>query len=158
MNEVEDLKARLAPLTDAVRTLDLRDPAAAEAALEARFPYHGDAVQQIGRLLRQGVAARRLAERENGPVRFGRLQKGAPGTVSIDVVHMATPALGHTHPQGEVDLCFAVSGAPRFDGRAPGFIVYAPGTWHVPTVDGGAMDILYFLPEGSIVFDAVKPA
>ena len=32
----------------------------------------------------------------------------------VSATHMATPALGHTHPQGEVDLCFAVSGAPRF--------------------------------------------
>jgi hypothetical protein len=66
---------------------------------------------------------------------------------------MAKPGPGHTHPNGEIDLCFAVSGAPRFDGNAPGWTVYPPNSWHVPTVEGGVMDILYFLPGGAIRFE-----
>lgn len=152
MSDREHLQDLCAPIVAAVKELDLRDPEAARAALEARFPFHSEVVQQIGRVLRAAVEARAVCDRENGGVRFSRVKKAGPGDVSIDAVHMSTPALGHTHPQGEVDLCFAASGAPRFDGRAPGWTVYAPGTWHVPTVEGGAMDILYFLPDGAIVF------
>jgi hypothetical protein len=59
---------------------------------------------------------------------------------------------GHTHGNGEIDLCLAVGGTPRFDGHGPGWVVYPPGSWHEPTVTGGAMDILYFLPGGAIQF------
>ena len=57
-----------------------------------------------------------------------------------------------THPNGEVDLCFTVDGNPTFDGNAPGWTVYEPGSWHVPSVADGVMDILYFLPGGAIKF------
>jgi hypothetical protein len=30
--------------------------------------------------------------------------------------------------------------------------VYAPRSWHVPVVTSGAMDIVYFLPGGAMVF------
>ncbi len=60
---------------------------------------------------------------------------------------------GHTHERGEVDLCFVVDGDPRFDGNPAGWTVYPPGSWHRPTVTGGAMDILYFLPDGAIRFE-----
>ena len=66
---------------------------------------------------------------------------------------MSAPGPGHTHPNGEIDLCFAVDGAPTFDGHPPGWTVYPPGSWHVPTVAGGVMDILYFLPGGAIRFE-----
>jgi Domain of unknown function (DUF4863) len=64
---------------------------------------------------------------------------------------------GHTHVNGEFDLCFAVSGGASFDGRPEGWVVYAPNTWHLPTVGGGAMDILYFLPGGGIRFGEQPP-
>jgi hypothetical protein len=35
--------------------------------------------------------------------------------------------------------------------------VYPPKSWHVPTVEHGVMDILYFLPGGAITFEP-KPA
>ena len=51
--------------------------------------------------------------------------------------------------RGEFDLCFALSGAPTFDGHPPGWVVLPPNSWHVPTVAGGRMAILYFLPGGA---------
>lgn len=153
----DDLLAALAPVTDFVRTLDLNDPARATAALRERFPLDGDTLSRVRELLREGVEQRWVAERDSGGIRFSRLKKADDDEFSIDVVHMDKPGPGHTHPNGEVDLCFAVSGAPKFDGNEPGWTVYPPGTWHVPTVDGGAMDILYFLPKGAIEFGP-KPA
>lgn len=148
----EDLLAALAPVSAFVRTLDLQDPPRAVAALRERFPLEGDELTRVRALLREGVEARWVADRENEGIRFSRLQKAGDDGLSIDVVHMDKPGPGHTHPNGEVDLCFAVSGAPKFDGNEPGWTVYPPGSWHVPTVEGGVMDIVYFLPNGAIEF------
>jgi hypothetical protein len=128
------------------------------AALEKQFPVSSPQLQALKKLVREGVDARWLCDRENGGVRFSRVLKADPARpLSVDAVHMSGPGAGHTHPSGEIDLCFAVSGDPRFDGRPEGWTVYAPGTWHVPTVSGGVMDILYFLPGGAIRFEP-KPA
>jgi hypothetical protein len=153
----DDVLAALAPVLDVVRGVDPKDPQATQK-LQAALPPDGPLLRSIGALVRAGVAGGTLATRDNNGVRFERVAKAdAAGGWSIDVVHMSGPALGHTHPNGEVDLCFAVDGSPRFDGHAPGWVVYGENTWHVPTVDGGAMDILYFLPQGAIRFED-KPA
>ena len=65
---------------------------------------------------------------------------------------MTAPGPMHVHPQGEIDLCFAEDGEPTFDGQPPGWVVYPPGSKHVPTVAGGKMLILYLLPGGAIEF------
>lgn len=148
-----NLDRALATVLDVVRTIDPSDPEAT-AKLEAKLPSGGEALEALRAAVRAGVAAGELAARENDGIRFGRLRKAAADDdVSIDIVHMDKPGPGHTHPNGEIDLCFAVSGAPTFDGHAPGWTVYPPGSWHVPTVAGGAMDILYFLPGGAIRFE-----
>lgn len=145
--------AALEPILAHVQTLDLQDPAAACAALEAKFPIEGEAVQAIKRQMREGVDAGWLCEKEAGGVRFSRPKKPAnDDDLSVDAVHMNQPGPGHTHPNGEVDLCFHVDGAPTFDGRPEGWTVYPPGSWHIPTVANGTMDILYFLPGGKIAF------
>ncbi len=153
MADEADLHAVLEPVLAVVRTID---PASAGAvdALTARLPLDGPELTLLRRMLRAAIDARSVADRESDGVRYSRLRKATgEGEISVDVVHMSKAALAHTHPRGEIDLCFAVSGAPRFDGHPEGWTVYPPGTWHVPTVDGGAMDILYFLPGGSIRFE-----
>jgi hypothetical protein len=146
--------ARLSPVLAFARSLDVNDPSAAKAALDVAFPMDGDAMVELRALVRRGVEERWLAEREAGGVRFSRPRKAQDaGDVSVDVVHMDRPGPGHTHPNGEIDLCFAVSGEPRFDGAPEGWTVYPPGSWHVPTVEGGVMDIVYFLPAGAIRFE-----
>lgn len=145
---------RLNPVLAFARALDLNDPSAAKAALDVAFPMEGDAMVELRALVRRGVEERWLAEREAGGVRFSRPRKAQDASdVSVDVVHMDRPGPGHTHPNGEIDLCFAVSGEPRFDGASEGWTVYPPGSWHVPAVDGGVMDIVYFLPAGAIRFE-----
>jgi hypothetical protein len=156
MADDADLHALLEPVLAVVRTID---PASATAAedLAARLPIDGPILSALRRALRAAIDARSVADRENDGVRYSRLRKATgEGEISVDVVHMSKAALAHTHPRGEIDLCFAVSGTPRFDARPEGWSVYPPGSWHVPTVDGGAMDILYFLPGGAIRFESAQ--
>ena len=152
MTTRDELLAALNPVLEFVRGVDVTRPDDAARALSTRFPLDGDVLRALRAQVRSGVVAGWLCDRQSGDVKFSRVAKDAGGW-SIDAVHMRGAGGSHTHPNGEVDLCFAVDGAPRFDGHAPGWTVYAPGSWHVPTVDGGAMDILYFLPGGAIRFE-----
>jgi len=140
----------LQPYCVTIAALDLSDPAAAEARLREAHPDLST--------LRDAVLsspASDLVPRSAGPdVRFGRVAKPSPATrdLSIDAVDMTGPGAEHTHPNGEVSLCFATEGDPRFLGRPEGWVVVPPGSRHVPTVTGGRMRILYFLPGGAMVF------
>jgi hypothetical protein len=146
-----EVVAALAPLLarmDAGRV----DATAAEA-LRAAFPLESDAMRSLAELVARGRKTGALGEKENAGVRFSRVKKAeSDSDFTIDYVYMQGPGPGHVHPRGEIDLCFAAEGAPAFDGNAPGFTSYGPDSWHVPTVTGGAMDILYFLPGGAITF------
>ncbi len=154
MTERDNLVHRLSRVLAVVKDIDPADPNAA-ATLSARLPLHGPELSELAALVRAGVEQGSWANRGELPVLWSRVAKADhPGThgLSIDAVSMTGPGPGHAHPQGEIDLCFAVSGAPHFDGHEPGWVVYPPGSWHVPTVSGGQMDILYFLPGGAIEF------
>lgn len=156
----ERLITALHPVLAVVRTIDPADPGSA-AQLAELLPVTGDVLQDVAALVRQGVDEGWLCEREANGVSFSRVATpthDATAPVSIDAVHMGGPGPGHTHPNGEIDLCFAVSGEARFDGQAPGWVVYPPGSWHVPTVTDGVMDILYFLPDGALVFEDAPTA
>ena len=123
------------------------------ARLGAAFPLEGEVLSKVRAVVEEGITSGWLTPREANGVRFGRVAKPdqAQG-FSIDAVDMNGPGPGHTHPNGEIDLCFALEGNPTFDGHAPGWAAYGAGSWHVPTVTGGRMAILYFLPEGAIRF------
>ena len=157
MSTREEFLVVLAPVLDAIAGLVLRDADAARRALDARFPKDGDVVADLRARFAAGRDNGWLCDKENAGVRFSRVQKAStttgPQSLSVDAVHMNGPGPGHTHGNGEVDLCFVVDGDPRFDGAVAGWTVYPPGSWHVPTVSGGTMDILYFLPGGAIRFE-----
>ena len=70
---------------------------------------------------------------------------------------MSRPGPGHIHPEGEIDLLIPLSGEPSFDGSSTDWVVYPPGSWHVPTVADGEMLILYFLPQGAFQPAAQPP-
>ena len=142
------LLAALAPVIDAVADTDPADPTAADQ-LQARLPP--DLLAPIAALVRQGADEGWLCPRGEEGMRFGRISKPSPETrdLAIDAVDMTRPGPAHTHPRGEINLCVALDGQPTFDGRAPGWVVLPPGSWHVPTVSGGRMAILYFLPGGA---------
>lgn len=143
---------RLQPILDHCRTLDVRDPAAAERSLNAAFPTSSPLLRDLRALCTRGVAEGWLCTREGAGTRFSRVAKPASATheFSVDVVLMSGPGIDHVHPLGEIDLGFATRGEARFDGRPEGWIVYPPGSRHVPTVTGGEMFLLYFLPQGKV--------
>ena len=140
----------LRPLAEALRSLDVDAPDAAAQA-EAISAFGGEQVAAIRAAATDSVDSDWLLPREAGGVRFGRVAKDLCG-FSVDCVWMNAPGPRHRHPEGEIDLCFAVDGAARFDGNPEGWVVYGRGSEHVPTVTDGAMLILYFLPGGAIEF------
>ncbi len=153
---LEKLLTTLHPLLARLAAIDVTKPAEAVAQLNREFPL--GKLTELKHLVRSGVEARWLCDREASGVRYSRVLKAGPtAPLSIDAVHMSTSGAAHTHPAGELDLCFAVSGDPRFDGAKEGWVVYPPNSWHIPTVEGGAMDILYFLPQGAMQFGEYPP-
>ncbi len=154
MSSKEELVETMLPLAQRVAQLDLSDPEAAAAAMHEAFPPQALA----------SVRASLLEAREGGwltprqateTLSFGRLAKPSAHThdLSIDVVDMSGAGAAHTHPNGEVSLCFALEGDPRFMGQPEGWVVEGPGSHHVPTVSGGRMLIAYFLPGGAMEWD-----
>ncbi len=145
----------LGPILDHLETVDMTSPTAAQD-LNTSLPIDSPLLRQVRNLVVSGIEAGELTPRGEEGMRYGRLAKATEDSrgFSIDAVHMDRPGPGHTHPNGEIDLCFDLSGSPLFDGEPPGWVVKKPGSWHIPTVSGGDMAILYFLPEGAIRFEA----
>ena len=152
MTTREELLAALRPVIERIARLDPADPAEAEAILATVD------VRQVEDVARAAHADGWLTPKEAGGVHYGRLTRATHETsdLSIDAVDMEGPAPGpHSHPTGEFDLNIPLAGHPRFDGRASRWLVYPPGSRHVPTVSGGRMLIFYFLPRGEIRFEPV---
>jgi uncharacterized protein DUF4863 len=143
------------PLIDAAAGLDLADPVAARSELERRLDPRGSTARDLAMALQTLLAEGRIADRGTAPVRWSRVAKAGPETrdQSIDVVCMSGPGPRHVHPNGEVNFCIALDGEPRFDGQPAGWVVFPPGSGHVPTVEGGTMLIVYLLPGGAIRFE-----
>lgn len=161
MTAAERLHALLAPVMEKIVQLDPQrcDDADRAGALVAElgraFPPGGQTVQEIGEAIRTGIEDGSLCNRGEPNARFCRVAK--PGQLgpdlSVDVVSLQGPALAHTHPRGEVTLGFASDGAGsdvRFDGHPPGWVFMQPGSRHTPTVTGGRMNLIYFLPGGAV--------
>jgi hypothetical protein len=153
MSDRETATQALLPIIEVLRTLDAADPDAT-SKLNALLPLDDPRIVAARTVVEAGLSEGWLAPREAGGIRFGRLAKPTADTLSfsIDAVDMDCAGPGHTHPNGEFDLSFALNGDPQFEGAHEGWVVLPPGSWHVPTVTGGRMGILYFLPEGAIRF------
>lgn len=146
--------ASLEPLLSFVQGLDLSDPAAARDALEQAFPFGGEAIQQLRASMVAALEAGELCQNGEDPLRYSRVFKPSEETLQFsgDAVLMNGAGPKHRHPEGEIDLCFALDGDPRFDGQPEGWTVYGPDSVHIPTVRGGSMLILYLLPNGAFEF------
>lgn len=142
------------PVLDALADVDVGDADLAER-LNRELPLTGDVVSRVRAEAEAGVEEGWLCDREAGGIRFSRPAKPSDEThgYSVDAVVMdRVVGPKHTHPNGEIDLCFTTEGDARFDGHPEGWVVYGPGSTHRPKVTDGCMLILYFLPGGSIEF------
>ena len=150
----------LEPVLTLCRNLDFHDPGEAEAWLEEAFPFEGPVIQAVRELCERGVKEGWLCHRGEPVSRYSRVCKpsGPDQTCSLDAVLLEGRGPRHRHPRGEVDLCFPFSGDPTFDGRSPGWLVYAEDSEHAPLVEGGAMLVLYILPNGEIEWPDRQPA
>lgn len=156
----ERLLELLNPILERVAALrpEARTTAQAQAelvdTLEAEFPAQGEQIRSLEALVDQGVREGWLCDRGDENARFSRIAKPSEQThgLSIDVVNMEGQAVEHSHPNGEVTIGFVVrdDGEPSFDAKPPGWVFAAPGSRHVPTVRGGRMTLVYFLPEGAV--------
>lgn len=150
----EEVRAALAPFARLVAGMDLADAARATAELNRSHP-----VSELRELRALLLAARDegwLTPRTATPtLAYGRVAKPAEdlGGCSVDAVDMAGAGPPHLHPEGEVSLCFATEGDPRFVGFPEGWVAVPPGSRHVPEVTGGRMLIVYFLPGGAMVWE-----
>lgn len=146
----EQFAALLRPIAEKLQDIEVDGPGAA-AAVAAAVPFDGPEVAAVRAAAEAAVDSDWLLPKQAGGIRFGRVQKDLLG-FSVDCVLMDQPGPRHRHPNGEIDLCFRRKGTPTFDGKPEGWVVYGPGSVHVPTVRGGEMLILYFLPGGAIEF------
>ncbi len=151
---VDTLTTALEPVFTALTTADPSDPGLA-ARLNAALQLDGDVCAAVRAAAEAGLGEGWLCDREAGGIRFSRpVRPGdASAGFSVDAVVMEN-VVGprHTHTNGEINLCFAQDGEPKFDGNPAGWVVFPPGSTHRPRVDGGRMLILYFLPGGAIEF------
>jgi hypothetical protein len=127
--------------------------AALQRDLNFEFPPEGETFQRIREACHAGIAAGWMCTQGDEKRRFGRIFEAGEATrgFSVDVVDI-TDLIGnhHRHPTGEIDMIMPVTPEAQFDGRGAGWLVYAPGTGHRPTVSAGRALILYLLPEGKI--------
>ena len=123
--------------------------------LNAEHGVASDTYRQLKQSCLQGVAEGWLCEHELGGIRYGRVFKPADDLhgFSVDVVDMDN-LVGphHSHPSGEIDLVMPIEGDALFDDHPAGWVVYAKGSAHYPTVSNGRALVLYLLPDGCIEF------
>jgi hypothetical protein len=153
MSDRETATRVLQPILDVLRNIDA-SASDATALIRQALPFDDPRIMAARDLVVEGLREGWLAPREAGGIRFGRVAKPSEDLhgFSIDAVEMDGPGPGHVHPNGEFDLSFALEGKPKFEGHEEGWVVLPPGSWHIPTVTGGKMGILYFLPQGAIEF------
>jgi hypothetical protein len=146
----EQFTALLEPIARKLQGIEVDGPGATAAVARA-VPFTSPEVTAVREAAFAAVDSTWLLPKAAGGIRFGRVVKDLLG-FSVDCVLMDKPGPRHRHPNGEIDLCFTRSGEPRFDGKPEGWVVYGKKSEHVPTVRGGEMLILYFLPGGAIEF------
>ena len=127
--------------------------AALERELNLKFPPEGEPFQRMRKACHAGIAAGWMCGQGDAKRRFGRIFEAGEAThgFSVDVVDIADLVGNHhRHPTGEIDMIMPVTPEAKFDGHGAGWLVYAPGSGHCPTVSAGRAMILYLLPEGKI--------
>jgi len=151
MTAIEEARGALQRIAGFVAELDLANPDEAKARLDVALPLKAlDDVRAI--VLKANAEGTLTPNASPEGIRFGRVAKATTDSFdhAIDAVDIEGIGAEHTHPRGEVSLCFATAGDPRFDGWPEGWVVKPPGSHHAPTVTGGRMVIVYYLPGGAM--------
>jgi hypothetical protein len=126
---------------------------ALQRKLNQAFPAGGDVFRRLEAACREGIAGGWMCAQGGGKRKFGRIFEPAGDLAgfSVDVVDI-DDLVGnyHRHPNGEIDLIMPQTPGATFDARSAGWLVYAPGSGHRPTVKRGRVLVLYLLPQGRI--------
>lgn len=108
-------------------------------------------------LLRTGIVEGWACYNEiTGPdYRRGRIAEASDATHGFTVESgKLRNVLGnyHRHPKGEINMIGPVDATGQFCGHGAGWRVFAPDSSHYPTVSGGTVTLLFFLPGGLIEY------
>jgi 2-hydroxylaminobenzoate mutase len=143
------------------RLLDFINGKPLDARLEAELNEHygasTPAYAELLTLLRTGIAEgwACYAEIDGPDYRRGRIAKPSSETHGFSVESgMLKDVLGnyHRHPRGEINMIGPVDETGRFCGHGAGWKVFEPDSRHYPTVTGGKVTMLFFLPNGEIEY------
>lgn len=140
----------LAPHARYIASLDLSSPHVTE-----QLNQSSPDTSALREALLAAHAAGTLTPKSGGDgIWFGRLARSEDATFghSVDAVDISGAGAEHTHPEGEVSFCIPLDGDPTFEGAKAGWVVLPPGSHHTPTVHGGRMLIVYFLPNGAVTW------
>ncbi len=141
----------LTPLLKRLKSIDLSSPETARDQLNLEYGLQsvlGERLRILGEL---GIKEGWLCDKGSEGSKFSRVAKAEKALgYSIDAVLLSGGGPWHKHLKGEVNFCVALKGSPKFCGFGPGWVVFAPGSEHVPTVTDGTMLIFYLLPEGAV--------
>jgi 2-hydroxylaminobenzoate mutase len=128
-----------------------------EVELNERFGASSEVYSNLLRLLRLGIEEgwACYAQIDGPDYRRGQLAKATDNAVGYSVeTGMLKNVLGnyHLHPRGEINMIGPVDDGATFCGSGAGWKVFAPGSQHYPTVEGGKVTMLFFLPGGEIQY------
>lgn len=128
-----------------------------EKELNDRYGASTEGYIELRRLLRIGIEEgwACYAEIDGPDYRRGRLAKPSAETHGFSVeTGMLKDVLGnyHRHPMGEINMIAPVDATACFCGHSAGWKVFPPESQHYPTVTGGKVTMLFFLPNGQIEY------
>ena len=149
----EQFRDLISPLTARIQGKALDQQL--ENELNHAVPADSDVFRGVLAACRGAIEAGWMCKHESQGIRYGRVIKPGAQThgFSVDVVEMHDlEGPHHRHPLGEIDMVMPLTAGAQFDGRGAGWVVYAPGSAHRPTVTHGRALVLYLLPDGKIEF------
>lgn len=128
-----------------------------EAALNDAYGASTHRYASLLRLLRVGISEgwACYAEIDGPDYRRGRIAKPSIETHGFSVetgMLKDVPGNYHRHPRGEINMIGPVDPTGRFCGHGAGWKVFPPDSRHYPTVTGGKVTMLFFLPGGEIEY------
>ena len=128
-----------------------------ETRLNTTFSQQSKKYQEMTRLLRIGIeegwACYEVINGEN--YRRGRLANSSNDVHEFAIQSACLKDVKgnyHTHTLGEINMIQPVDSSSTFCGAGAGWKVFAPGTSHHPTVEGGLCTFIFLLPKGKIEY------